>query len=79
GQTAAGRKAFAEAHDAGESVDDAELTGTGRLGNEETAIVGAEIKSGVELLRPHMLAANHINHWTSLPVGVVTLSERHGG
>ena len=23
--------------------------------------------------------ANHITHWTSLPVGVVTLSERHGG
>lgn len=23
--------------------------------------------------------ANHISHWTSLPVGVVTLSERHGG
>ena len=23
--------------------------------------------------------ASHITHWTSLPVGVVTLSERHGG
>ncbi len=28
--------------------------------------------------RPGRLA-NHITHWTSLPVGVVTLSERHGG
>lgn len=29
-------------------------------------------------LRSNRLA-NHITHWTSLPVGVVTLSERHGG
>ena len=28
--------------------------------------------------RSHRIA-NHISHWTSLPVGVVTLSERYGG
>lgn len=29
--------------------------------------------------RDHARLANNITHWTSLPVGVVTLSERHGG
>lgn len=41
-------------------------------GSSEIAV----IKTGMQ--RSNRLA-NHITHWTSLPVGVVTLSERHGG
>lgn len=41
-------------------------------GSSEIAV----IKTGAQ--RSNRLA-NHITHWTSLPVGVVTLSERHGG
>jgi exopolyphosphatase/guanosine-5'-triphosphate,3'-diphosphate pyrophosphatase len=41
-------------------------------GSSEIAVIHIEEHRSSRL-------ANHITHWTSLPVGVVTLSERHGG
>ncbi|MCO6187031.1 exopolyphosphatase [Rhizobium sp. L1K21] len=41
-------------------------------GSSEIAVIQAEENRSRRL-------ANHITHWTSLPVGVVTLSERFGG
>ena len=41
-------------------------------GSSEIAVIRIEDHRSSRL-------ANHITHWTSLPVGVVTLSERHGG
>lgn len=41
-------------------------------GSSEIAVIRIEDNRSSRL-------ANHITHWTSLPVGVVTLSERHGG
>ncbi len=41
-------------------------------GSSEIAVIRAEDRRSRRL-------ANHITHWTSLPVGVVTLSERFGG
>ncbi len=41
-------------------------------GSSEIAVIRIEDSRSSRL-------ANHITHWTSLPVGVVTLSERHGG
>ncbi|WP_051558856.1 Ppx/GppA phosphatase family protein [Allorhizobium undicola] len=41
-------------------------------GSSEIAVIRIDDNRSARL-------ANHITHWTSLPVGVVTLSERHGG
>ena len=42
------RKALAEPHDAREGVDDAELARPRRLGDQQAAIVGAEVERGIE-------------------------------
>jgi exopolyphosphatase / guanosine-5'-triphosphate,3'-diphosphate pyrophosphatase len=41
-------------------------------GSSEIAVINVTDRRSTRL-------ANHITHWTSLPVGVVTLSEKHGG
>jgi len=49
------RKPFAQAYDAGERIDDAEAAGSARGGNQQSAIIGAQIKGGVKrfaLTRP---------------------------
>jgi len=56
------------------------------VGREARSVVLFDIGGGsseIAVIRIHdnrsSRLANHITHWTSLPVGVVTLSERHGG
>jgi exopolyphosphatase / guanosine-5'-triphosphate,3'-diphosphate pyrophosphatase len=56
------------------------------VGRETRSVVLFDIGGGsseIAVIRIHdhrsSRLANHITHWTSLPVGVVTLSERHGG
>ncbi len=57
GQTAAGRQPLAEADDAREGIDDAELARTRRLGDQQAAIVGAEIERRIKLIRPGMFGS----------------------
>ena len=47
-QTTGGSQPLAKTNDAREGIDDAELSRTGRLGNQQAAIVGPQVKRAMK-------------------------------